>query len=66
MCIKFEYETPGMPQEHGRVQCKFALLYNKECDMLNGDRFSCFIGDGLWTEAANIAMQLETNLTTRS
>ena len=34
--IKFEHIIPDMPQQNGRVEHEFAILYNRVHDMLNG------------------------------
>ncbi len=36
----FEYTTPGTPQQNGRVEQKFATLYNRVRAMLNGGKFT--------------------------
>ena len=35
MRIKFEYTTPGTPQQNGHVEQKFSTLFNRVCAMIN-------------------------------
>jgi len=62
--IDFEYTAPGTPQQNGRVERKFATLFNRVRAMLNGGKFSPYLRNGLWAEAANTATYLENHLIT--
>jgi transposase InsO family protein len=62
--IQFEYTAPGTPQLNGRVERKFATLYGRVRAMLNGARLTKELRNGLWTEAARTASDLENTLTT--
>ena len=62
--IKFEYTAPGTPQQNGRIECKFATLFNRVCAMLNSGKFTLYLHSSLWAEAANTATFLENHLTT--
>jgi hypothetical protein len=61
--IQFEYTAPGTPQLNGRVERKFATLYGRVRAMLNGARLTKELRNGLWTEAARTASDLENTLT---
>ena len=50
--IKFEYTSPGSPQQNGKCERKFATLYGKVRSMLNGARLTPNLRHGLWTECA--------------
>jgi transposase InsO family protein len=60
--IQFEYTAPGTPQLNGRVERKFATLYGRVRAMLNGARLTKELRNGLWTEAARTASDLENTL----
>jgi hypothetical protein len=60
--IQFEYTGPGMPQFNGRVKRKFTTLYSKVRAMLNGAKLPTVKREGLWTEAARTATDLENIL----
>ena len=62
MVIEFEYPTPGTPQQNDNVEWKFSILFNRVCAMFSGRKFSAFLRNGLWAEAANTATLLENNL----
>ena len=51
--MDFEYTAPGMPQQNGHVEQKFATLINQVHTI-----------PGLWTNAANTTMLLKNNLLT--
>jgi hypothetical protein len=57
--IQFEYSIPGTPQVNGKVERKFATLYNKVRAMLNSAGLVCTIHIGLGTEAAKTATDIE-------
>ena len=54
--------SSGMPQQNGHIEQKFATLFNWECAMLNGSKFTTYLQNGLWAKAANTNMLLENNL----
>src|SRR5512133_3591482 len=58
---KFEYTAPGTPQQNGKVERKFPVLYGKVRSMLNGAKLPTNLRSGLWTECARTAT-LESNL----
>ena len=60
----YEYTAPGMPQKNGCMERKFASFFNWVHAMLNGGKFTAYLWNGLWAEAANTAMILENNLIT--
>ena len=62
--IDFEYTAPGTPQQNGCIKCKFAMLFNRVCAVLNDGRFTAYLQSSLWAEAANTATLLENNLIT--
>ena len=60
--IKFEYTAPGTPQQNGRVERKFQTLYGRVRAMLIGSKIEQPLRDSLWSEAANTATDLDSNL----
>ena len=62
--IDFEYTAPGMPQQNGHVEHKFATLFNQVCTMLKGGKFTTYQRNCPWTEAAKTATLLQNNLIT--
>ncbi len=60
--VFFEYTAPGTPQQNGRVERKFATLYNRVRAMLNGGKFSSSLRNQLWAEAAQTATVLQNSL----
>ena len=59
MGVQFENTTSGTLQHNGRVKQIFTTLFNRVCAMLNGGKFSSFLRNGLWAEAANIVTLLK-------
>ena len=57
--VNLEYKAPGMPQQNGFIEQKFATLFNQVCAMLNGEKFTTNLCNGLWAKAANTPMLLE-------
>ena len=64
--VDFEYTAPGMSQQNGCVECKFATLFNWLQALLSGEKFNIFLCNSLWAEAANTSMLLENILLTPS
>ena len=62
MGIKFEYTSPGSPQQNGKCERKFATLYGKVRSMLNGARLTPNLRHGLWIECAACATTEENIL----
>ena len=62
--VGFKYTIPGMSEQNGCVECKFATSFNRVCTMLNGGKFNAFLQNGFSAKAANTAMLLENNLLT--
>ena len=62
--IHFKYTAPSIPQQNGRIERKFATLFNRVHAMLNGGKFTPYLHSGLWLEAANTATFIENHLTT--
>ncbi|MGL4341755.1 MAG: reverse transcriptase domain-containing protein, partial [Lactococcus lactis] len=60
--IKFEYTGPGTPQLNGRVERKYATLYGRVCTMLNAAGLTKELRDGIWTEAAKTASDIENTI----
>ena len=52
MHVKFEYTLPSMSQQNGRVEHKYAVLYNRVHSMLNGVELSSIL------EMVYVLMQL--------
>jgi hypothetical protein len=57
--MQFEYSSPGAPQFNGKVERKFATLYNKVRAMLNSASLVGTIRNGLSKEAAKTATDIE-------
>jgi hypothetical protein len=53
--IKFEFTAPGTPQQNGRVERKFSILYEYMCSMLNQAQLPDELRKSLWAEAAHQA-----------
>jgi Reverse transcriptase (RNA-dependent DNA polymerase) len=64
MGIQFEYTGPSTPQYNGRAERKFAILYGRVRTILNGARLPKTIRDGVWTEAAQYATEIENAIVT--
>ena len=47
MGIKFEYTAPGIPQQNGKIEKKFATLYNRVQAVLNERTFPSLLRNGL-------------------
>ena len=60
--INFEFTAPGMPQQNGRVEHKFATLYGWVQAMLNDAKLMPSLRKKLWAEAANTATLLENHV----
>ena len=60
--IKFEYTSPGSPQQNGKCKRKFATLYGKVCSMLNGARLTPIFCRGLCNECVACATMEENIL----
>jgi hypothetical protein len=56
--IKFEFTAPGTPQQHGKVECAFASLFDKTRSMLNSARITIPLRKGIWANCANLSVQL--------
>ena len=56
MDINFEFAIFGIPQQNDRVRQQFAKLYSRIGVVLNGEKFSFFLRNGLWAETANNIM----------
>jgi hypothetical protein len=63
--IQFEYTSPHTPQLNGRVERKFATLYQRCRSMLNGARLNPNLRNGLWAEAACAATDIENVLVSK-
>ena len=57
--LTFEYTAPGTPQQNGKVERKFAMLYGRVRAMLNAACLTKALRHGLWAEAARTATLLE-------
>ena len=64
--IKFEYTGPGTPQLNGRVERKYATLYARVRTMLNAAGLPKELRDGVWTEAAKTASDIENMIVTEN
>ena len=57
--VVFEYTAPHTPQQNGKVERKFATLYNRVRATLNSSGLIGEIRDKLWAECANHCTNLE-------
>ena len=62
--INFECIAPGTLQQNGCIEHKFTTLLNGVHAMINGGKFTTYLQNGLWAEAANTATLLKNNLLT--
>ena len=65
--IVFEYTARNTPQQNGRVERKFATLFNRVRAMLNGAGFTndyAYLRKGLWAEAVAVATKMENVIVT--
>ena len=63
--VQFKYTAPCMAQQNGRMERKFATLFNQLHAMLKDWKFSCFLMPGPWAKEKNDSTFLESNLTTK-
>jgi transposase InsO family protein len=56
--IQFEYTAPGTPQQNGRVERKFTILYGRVQSMMNHANLPLTIRKGVWTEAVATATNI--------
>ena len=56
--IKFEFTAPSTPQQNGRVERKFAILYNYMRSMLNTANLPERLRETFWAEAAKHATDI--------
>ena len=61
MGVQVKYIMPGKQQQKSRVKQKFATLFDRVHAMLNNGKFSSFLRNRLWAEAANMSLFLTTN-----
>ena len=59
--MEFEFTAPGTPQQNSPVK-QFTTLFNQVCTMLICGKFTTFLRNSLWTEAANTTTLLKNNL----
>ena len=59
MKIKFEYTSPGTPQQNGRIERKFATLYGRVRAMFISAGIEGELRKRLWAEAANTAAMVD-------
>ncbi len=64
--IQFEFTAPATPQQNGRVERKFAILYNYMRSMLNKAQLPENLRHSLWAEAAKHATDIINCLCTPS
>jgi hypothetical protein len=57
--ITFEYTGPGSPQYNGRVERKYATLYSRVRSMLNAAGLPTHLREGIWSEVAKTATDIE-------
>jgi hypothetical protein len=56
--IKYEFTSPNTPQQNGRVERKFAVLYDCVRSMLNSAKLPETLRNKFWAEAANHATDI--------
>ena len=59
MDARFEFSTPGTPQQNGVVKRAFATLYGRVQAMLNYAKIKGEIGKSPWTECGKTATDLD-------
>ena len=64
MNLQYEYTAPGTPQQNGRVERKFAILYEYMRSFLNTANVPQSLRQVLWAEAANHATDVINGLIT--
>ncbi len=64
MDIQYEYTAPGTPQQNGRVERKFAVLYDYMRSFLNTAKLPENLRKLLWAEAANHATDVINGIIT--
>jgi hypothetical protein len=62
--LQFEFTAPSTPQQNGRVERKFAILYNYMRSMLNKAQLPENLRHSLWAEAAKHATDIVNCLCT--
>ena len=62
MGSQFEYTMFSTPKQNSIVESKFLILFNMIHAMLNGGKFSHFMRNGLWADAANTATVWENDV----
>ena len=66
MGVKFNYTVLGTPQQNGRMEREFAILFNWVHDTLNNRKLSLFLKNGWRAKAASTATLQEDNFVTKS
>jgi hypothetical protein len=64
--IKFKYTAPNTPQQNGKIEHKFATLYEKIRSVLNAAGFQAILRSRLWSYAAKCVAQLENTIVNSS
>ena len=59
MKIKFKYTSPGMQQQNGRIERKFATLYGQIRSMFVSAGIEGQLRKRLWAEAANTSVMID-------
>ena len=59
MKIKFKYTSPGMQQQNGRIERKFATLYGQIRSMFVSAGIEGQLRKTLWAEAANTSAMID-------
>ena len=62
--INFKCTAPGMPQQNGCIEHKFAILVNWVQAMLDSSKYTAYLQSDFWAEAANTTTLLKINLIT--
>jgi hypothetical protein len=66
LSLNFEFTSPNTPQQNGRVERKFAILYGMVRSLLNSSKLPDALRQKCWAEASNHATDLLNGSCTRS
>jgi hypothetical protein len=60
--VQFEFTAPDTPQQHGKIERKFATLYGKFRATLNESEFTWPFRRGMWAYCALLITKLDNAL----
>ena len=62
--MEFKYTATRTPQQNGHTEWMFVTRFNLVHAMLNTEKFTAFLRNGIWAETINTNTLLENNLVT--